>query len=208
MRLLALNGSVRGDQGDCADALDAALEPALGFAGDVDVSRVTLAGFRGTVEDMVDDLRAADAFLVATGTYWGSWGSPLQRFLEVVTPLEASDIFLGKPVACVVTMDSAGGVEVGTRLLGTFALLGCQVPPFPLVVLSRTATAVDGRPGFDDVWQERDLEVLVHNLKVAAAAGRSERSRFRAWSVDKGRLPSGPWPATGALDIGLPKRKP
>lgn len=201
MRLLALNGSVRGDQGDCADALDTA----LGFAGDVDVARVTLAGFRGTVESMVDDLRAADAFLVATGTYWGSWGSPLQRFLEVVTPLEASEIFLGKPVACVVTMDSAGGVEVGTRLLGTFALLGCQIPPFPLVVLSRTATAVDGRPGFDDVWQERDLEVLMHNLTVAAA---TDRSGFWAWSVDKGRLPSGPWPATGALDIGLPKRKP
>lgn len=200
MRLLALNGSIRGDAGDCADALDAA----LAFAGDIEVARVTLATWQGTVEGMAEAMRAADAFLVATGTYWGSWGSPLQRFLEVVTPLEASDAFLGKPVCCIVTMDSAGGVDVGTRLLGAFALLGCQVPPFPLVVLSRTATAVDGQPGFEDVWQERDLEVLVHNLKAAAA---TDRSHYRAWSVDKGRLPSGSWPAAGPLDIGLPKRK-
>jgi hypothetical protein len=75
------------------------------------------------------------------------------------------------------------------------------VPPFPLVVLSRTGAACAGKPGFDDVWQLRDLEVLVENLLAAAG----DRGRFRAWPVDEGRLPTGPWPAAGPLDLGFPR---
>lgn len=204
LRLLALNGSVRGDHGDAAEALKAA----LAFAGDVDVAPVTLATYQGTVEAMVQLLNDADAILVGTGTYWGSWGSPLQRFLEVMTPLEATPAFVGKPAACVVTMDSVGGVDVGTRLLGALATMGCCTAPFPLVVLSRVGFAVQGTPGFDDVWQPRDLEVTVTNLVKHARATRDTRASAHAtWSVDNGRLPTGAWPATGALDLGLPRMK-
>jgi NAD(P)H-dependent FMN reductase len=204
LKLLALNGSVRGDDGDAAEAMKAA----LAFAGDVDVAPVTLATYRGTVEAMVRLLTDADAILVATGTYWGSWGSPLQRFLEVMTPLEATPAFLGKPAACVVTMDSVGGVDVGTRLLGALGTMGCATAPFPLVVLSRVGFAVQGREGFDDVWQPRDLEVTVTNLVTHARATRDTRSTaHQSWTVDKGRMPTGPWPATGALDLGLPRMK-
>lgn len=204
LRLLALNGSVRGDDGDAADALKAA----LAFAGDVDIAPVTLATYRGTVEAMVQLLTDADALLLGTGTYWGSWGSPLQRFLEVMTPLEATPAFLGKPAACVVTMDSVGGVDVGTRLLGALGTMGCCTAPFPLVVLSRVGFAVQDKPGFDDVWQPRDLEVTVANLVAHARATRDGRvSAHKSWSVDKGRLPSGAWPATGALDLGFPRMR-
>ena len=199
MKLLALNGGVRGETGDSQRALTAA----LAFAGDVDVACVVLASYRGTVEAMVELVRAADAFLVVTGTYWGSWGSPLQRFLEVMTPLEASDAFLAKPAACVVTMDSVGGSEVGARLLSTFTTLGCMTAPFPLVVLSRVGAAVDGKPGFDDVWQKRDLEVTMANL-LASTKTAQERARFRAWHVEKGAVPKGTWPSAGELDLGLP----
>jgi chromate reductase len=198
VRILVVNGSVRGAHGDCARALDAAAR----HLGDEEIANVVLAEYRGTVEGMVELIRGADAFVVGTGTYWGNPGSPLLRFLEVITPLEATDAFVGKPVACVVTMDSVGGVDVATRLLGTFAMMGCVVAPFPLVVLSRTGHAVAGQPGFDDVWQEKDLEVTMKNLVAAAS---SDRSRFVAWPVDKGRLPSGAWPASGVLDLGFPK---
>lgn len=197
MKLLAINGSVRGDDGDGAEVLRAA----LAFAGDVEADMVTLASYGGTVEAMVDRVCAADAFLLVTGTYWGSWGSPLQRFLEVLTPLEASAAFLGKPAACVVTMDSVGGSDVGARLLAALGTMGCTTAPFPLVVLSRTGLAVQGRPGFDDVWQPKDLEVTVTNLLARAG----ERPAYAAWSVDRGRLPTGPWPASGPLDLGLPR---
>ncbi len=204
LRLLALNGSVRGDDGDAAEALKAA----LAFAGDVDVAPVTLATYRGTVEAMVQLLTDADALLIATGTYWGSWGSPLQRFLEVMTPLEATPAFLGKPAACVVTMDSVGGVDIGTRLLGALGMMGCCTAPFPLVVLSRVGFAVQGKPGFDDVWQPRDLEVTVTNLIASARATRQTRASANAsWTVDKGRMPTGAWPASGALELGLPRMK-
>ena len=98
MRLLALNGSVRGDDGDGAEVLRTALAFADARADEtmpIEITQVTLATYAGTVEAMVDKVRAADAFLFVTGTYWGSWGSPLQRFLEVLTPLEATDAFLG-----------------------------------------------------------------------------------------------------------------
>lgn len=207
LRLLALNGGVRGDDGDAAEAMRAA----LAFAGDVDVAPVTLAMYKGTVEAMVQLVTDADALLFATGTYWSSWGSPLQRFLEVMTPLEATPAFLGKPAACVVTMDSVGGVDVGARLLGALSTMGCATAPFPLVVLSRVGFAVQGKPGFDDVWQPRDLEVTMANLVAHARVARDARNAATrehapvAWSVDKGRLPKGPWPATGPLDLGFPR---
>lgn len=200
-RLLALNGSIRGADGDCGQIFDDVLGPTCGM----DVHRVDLATHAGTVDEMVALVRSVDAFFVATGTYWGSWGSPLQRFFEVITPLEATDAFVGKPAACVVTMDSVGGVDVGTRLLGVFAMLGCTIPPFPIVVLSRTGSAVQGRAGFDDVWQARDLEVTLHNLRTAV---RRDGERYRAWPVERGRLPAGRWPTSGPLEIGLPGLSP
>lgn len=197
-RILALDGSLRGAQGNTGRALQHARKLA---PKEADIVVLELCDYSDTVEALADELRRADALLVGTGTYWSSWGSPLQRFFEVVTGLECSDAFLGKPVSAVVTMDSVGGVDVGTRLLGAFCTLGCMAPPFPLVVLSRIASLLEGTPDDMDLWQRDDLEVLVHNLVEAA---RAPRPAWRAWPVKRAPLPSGPFPAAGRLDLGVP----
>lgn len=191
--LLVVDGSVRGGAGNTTAALAVAKRVAVdaGFA----VDDLVLATYVGTIAALLERVGRADALLVGTGTYWSSWGSPLQRFLEVATTLEATDALVGKPVGVVVTMDSVGGVDVGARLLGAFALMGCAQPPFPLVVLSRVTAGVDD----PDVWSPRDLPVLVENL---AAAARAPRPAYRVWPVARAAAPSGDWPAWGPLDVG------
>jgi NAD(P)H-dependent FMN reductase len=191
--LLLLDGSVRGAGGNTASALRVARRAAE--AAGLAVDEIALSTYVGTIDALLDRVARADALLVGTGTYWSSWGSPLQRFLEVATSLEATDALLGKPVGVVVTMDSVGGVDVAARLLGTFALLGCAQPPFPMVVLSRIGARVQD----DDVWSARDVAILVDNL---AAMLRAERPAYRRWPVTSADRPSGEWPAWGPLDVG------
>ena len=208
--LLIINGSVRGPTGDVARALAhaRAAAPAAGFD---DVDELILTTLETTVEDVAARVTAASAIVFGTGTYWGSWGSSLQRFLEVLTPLEATPALLGKPVGAVITMDSVGGVDVGVRLLGVLAMMGAVVPPLPIVVLSRvaavaianlpedpTTNGVDGALG--DVWRTEDIAVMVQNLGACLDLA----GRFKAWPVHQGRLPPGPWPHAGVLDLGFP----
>ncbi len=191
-RLLVVDGSVRGGAGNTARALAYAASAAARRG--MSVGTLTMCEHTGSVEDVVQAIRAADAFVFGTGTYWGSWGSPLQRLLEVITGLEASDALVGKPCGVVVTMDSVGGVDVAARLLGALCTMGCAAAPFPIVVLSRIGAQVQD----DDVWRLVDVDVLVENLAIAAAP----RPRYAAWTVERARLPTGPFPTWGPLDVG------
>jgi len=200
-RLLLLNGSVRGSLGNSARLL-ARAPSALPSGWESDT--LTLADYAGSVEALAERLSSADAFLIASGVYWGSWGSPLQRFLEVISAYELSPCFLGKPVGAAVSADSVGGLDVAQRLLGVFSLLGCVVPPLSTLVLSRVgsaATASDERAN-EDVWQIDDLEVVVRNL--ALATGFSQVP-WATWPVRKLARVDGPYPAHGVLDAGLAK---
>src|SRR5690606_26355848 len=91
-RLLIINGALRGRGGNTARVIDAARSS---LPADLEVRDLVLADYTGTVEDIARELHEADALLFATGVYWGSWGSPLQRFLEVMTWLEGSDALVG-----------------------------------------------------------------------------------------------------------------
>lgn len=200
-RLLLLNGSLRGSGGNTARLLEHAGRT-LGQAWQSDA--LALAEYAGSVEALVERLHAADAILIGTGVYWGSWGSPLQRFLEVITAYELSPCFLGKPAGAVVSADSVGGLDVAQRLLGAFSLLGCVIPPLSTVVVSRVATAAaHANPqSNDDVWQADDLAVVAQNLSLASAL------RLIPWAVWPVRhLPrvTGPYPAHGVLPEGLAK---
>jgi NAD(P)H-dependent FMN reductase len=197
-RLLIINGALRGAGGNTARVLAGARTR---FASELDVRDLVLAEYTGTVEAMAHELQQADAFLFATGVYWGSWGSPMQRFLEVMTWLEGSDALVGKPAGVVVTMDSVGGQDVAQRLLAVLATLGCLVPPMPMVVVSRLSTAVEGAPGNEDVWRVDDIHGLVENLRIAGAA---RSLPWRSWAFERTVAPSGPYPAAGPLDLGLP----
>jgi chromate reductase len=200
-RLLLLNGSLRGASGNTSALLQIAghsLEP--GWQTDT----LTLADYTGSIAALAERLTAADAFLIGSGVYWGSWGSPLQRFLEVMTAYELSPCFLGKPAGAVISADSVGGLDVAQRLLGAFSLFGCLVPPLSTVVVSRVAcaaTAADPEANAD-VWQVDDLDVLVRNLMVA----RSLRAfPWATWPARKVLLSDDAYPTHGALDAGLDK---
>ena len=197
-RLLVLNGSIRGREGNTAELLDIAVRRA---PPGIEARTVELATYDGTVEALADELRAAHGFLVGTGVYWGSWGSPLQRFLEVMTAFESSEPFVGKPVGVAVTMDSVGGFDVAERLLGVFSTLGCFVPPLTMIVVSRLATELGGVAGHEDVWQAEDADTLIHNLALALDAAAMP---WRSWPIERARTIAGPYPAAGPLHLGAP----
>jgi chromate reductase len=197
-RLLVLNGSIRGGAGNTAELLRVAREK---VPAGVETREVVLATYDGPVEGLAEELRAAQGLLVGSGVYWNSWGSPLQRFLEVMTAFETSDLFVGKPVGVVVTMDSVGGSDVAERLLGVFSTMGCLVPPLTMVVVSRLATALRDVAGNEDVWQVDDVEALVHNLALAMSAAALP---WRSWPVVRPTAIAGRYPATGLLDLGGP----
>jgi chromate reductase len=200
-RLLLLNGSLRGSEGNTARLLQraASMLPATWQA-----ECLCLAEYRGTVEALADSLAKADALLIGSGVYWGSWGSPLQRFLEVISSYELSACFLGKPAGALISADSVGGLDVAQRLLGAFSLLGCLLPPLSSIVLSRAAcaaTAADPEANAD-VWQLEDLEVVVNNLLLAQAFA---QTAWSTWPVrELGRI-EGDYPAHGPLSAGLEK---
>ena len=200
-RLLLLNGSLRGGEGNTERFLQRA---ATTLPAHWQADRVCLADYHGTVEALADRLSHADAFLIGSGVYWGSWGSPLQRFLEVMTSYELSPCFLGKPAGALISADSVGGLDVAQRLLGAFSLLGCLLPPLASVVLSRVACAATlADPEANaDVWQVDDIDVVVSNLLRARAFAETE---WATWPVRKlGRI-EGAYPTHGPLAAGLQK---
>ncbi len=188
-RILLLNASLAGAGGNSARLL-AALEIAL--APHAELVRATLSGAgpdaaASTFASLEPALRAADAFVFATGTHWDSWSSPLQKFLEDATPAEATALWLGKPVAVLVTEHSTGGKGVLSRLQGVLVTLGCAIPPLSGLVLSQAAQAARASasaasPSAADYWSPDDLAVVAHNLLAAA---RQPRADWRAWPVDR-----------------------
>lgn len=200
-RLLLLNGSLRGSDGNTAHLLQRA---ARELPTDWQTDTLCLADYRGTVEALAARLSGADALLIGSGVYWGSWGSPLQRFLEVISSYELSSCFLGKPAGALISADSVGGLDVAQRMLGAFSLLGCLLPPLASVVLSRAAcaaTASDPEANAD-VWQFDDLAVVVNNLVRARAFA---EVAWATWPVRELARVEGEYPAHGPLGAGLEK---
>ena len=198
-RLLLLNGSLRGSTGNTARLLERAQDS---LPANWQSDSLSLPEYSGTIEGIAERLLAADAFLIGTGVYWGSWGSPLQRFLEVMSAYELSPCFLGKPAGAALSADSIGGLDVAQRLLGAFSLLGCVVPPLSTLVVSRVAeaaTRADAQAN-EDVWQAADLRVVVQNLVLAQ---RLRSVPWATWPVRKLPRLTGPYPAHGVLSAGL-----
>ncbi|MBZ0122119.1 MAG: NAD(P)H-dependent oxidoreductase [Sandaracinaceae bacterium] len=190
--IAAINGGLGGGSGNTA----ALLEHAARVIGErARVIAITLAERPGFARHEAA-LRGADALLLGTGTYWDSWSSLLQRFLEEATPSEGTDLWLGKPAAVLVTAHSVGGKGVLSRLQGVLCTLGCAIPPMSGLVVtlaSQAALAPEHGPGLgpgagDDLWSPDDLGVVVHNLLESIAGTR----RFEAWPVDRGD-PSRRW---------------
>jgi NAD(P)H-dependent FMN reductase len=182
--ILILDGSLGARGGNT----DAALQHLLANLSEACVTEVVRLATDPRGSDELEPLLArANGFVFATGTYWDSWGSPLQRFLEQTTHLEASDIWLGKPAAVVVTMHSVGGKGVLSRLQGVLSTLGLLIPPMTGCVYSLACHLVLSealaRDAEADFWQPDDFGVIAHNLLEATIGGRN----WKTWAVDRGR---------------------
>lgn len=204
-RILVINGSIRGSDSNSGVLADRSVRR-LQQQG-LDATVLTLAGPMPAVEDVRQLLEAHDGFLVIFGVYWNNWSSALQRFLEVVSPFEHTPAFFGKPVACALTMDAVGGMEVAARLHAVFSGLGCWSPPCATVVLSRiglaavAATAGAADDPNEDVWRLSDLDVVLQNLVIAAGI----RGAWQSWPHLPLQEVAGPWPEGGPLDLGSPR---
>lgn len=205
--ILIINGSIRGKQGN-SWLLAKKAENFLLNNSSASTSILNLSEPKPSIQEVYNLLVSSHGFLIITGTYWHSWGSPLQRFIEVVTTFENSPAFFGKPLACAVTMDSVGGAEVAARLHAVFAGLGCWSPPCATVALSRVGqeaiAASQGQPDNpnEDVWRIEDLETVLKNLVTATTI---QNAAWVSWPHVTLKTPDGPWPDTGSLDLDTPK---
>ncbi len=204
--ILIVNGSVRGNLGNSA----AIAEKAADIINQSNKGKATILTLTNPMPGIIqvqELLLAHDAFLIISGVYWNNWGSPLQKFIEVFTSCENTPVFWGKPVGCIVSMDSVGGVEVAGRLHAVFSGLGCWSPPCTTLVLSRVGQeAIEASKGLDDdpnedVWRLDDMEVVIENLLRATTLD----CEWKAWPHVAYKLTDAPWPTTGPLDIGGPK---
>lgn len=206
-KILIINGSLRGAAGNSEAVANAACN-ILEHDLQQEVKRLTLADPLPSIREVYALLAACDAFLVISGVYWNNWSSSLQRFIEVTTAFENTPAFFGKPLACAVTMDSVGGIEVAARLQAVFGGLGCWNPPCSTLVLSRTgqeamaASAGKEEDQNEDVWRMADLSIVLRNLVTAASMAGDQ---WIAWPHSELTIPDGPWPGNGALDMGSPK---
>jgi NAD(P)H-dependent FMN reductase len=204
--ILIINGSLRGSSGNCARMAERAMTE-FARQENVNASILTLADPMPPIGAVRHLLEAAQGFLVLSGVYWNSWGSPLQRFLEVATVFENAPSFFGKPIACVVTMDSVGGADIAARIHASFAGLGCWSPPCSTLVVSRIGEfAVAQTRGSEDdpnedVWRMDDLDVVVRNLVAATAL----RGAWTSWEKVSLEINNGAWPEAGSLDLGSPR---
>jgi len=180
--VLIVNGSLGGSAGNTAELLAIAEER---LQKEVTVSYLELAR-EPTMDRILDAIAKADGFLFGTGTYWDSWGSPLQRFLEVTAHTEGQSYWVGKPACAIVTAHAVGAKGVLTRLLGVMNVYGTLIPPF--AGFSYTFVADTALPHASDhlrngLWTADDTDVVCHNLLEALKGGRN----WKQWPTNEGR---------------------
>ncbi len=175
--ILVLNGSPSGSRGNCAVWVKL-LKKSLGKSASVEV--VQLADGTSVAKKKI---ASADGIVFVTGTYWDSWGSPLQRFLEDVTDLEGTSALMGKPAAVFVLMHSVGGKGVLSRLQGVLSTLGFLIPPMSGMVYSLVSdVALKSKSSHaKDFWQKDDVGLILTNFLQACDLN----VQWATWPVDK-----------------------
>ena len=206
-KILIINASIRGEQGN-SYAISLKAKEYIEAKPDTLVKIYTLSSPKATIKEVYHLLDSSDAFIVVSGAYWNNIGSTLQRFLEVCTPFENTSAFFGKPISTIVTMDSVGGIEVASKIIGVFAGFGCWSPPCSTIILSRIGEeAVNRSEGLkedpnEDVWRLDDMDILIDNLLIASSV---QKKQWKAWPTIQLKLENNTWPATGDLNMDNPK---
>lgn len=204
--ILIINGSIRGTVGNSGEIIKKAISH-LQQEKHIATTVLTLTDPISSISSVKHLFKEANGFLIVSGTYWNSWGSPLQRLIEVMSVFENTEVFFGKPVACAISMDSVGGFEVAARLHAVFSGFGCWSPPCSTLVVSRVGLeAVDRTYGRkddpnEDVWRLDDLQIVINNLIVSTHMN----INWKCWANKDLKLKDTAWPVAGVLDLSSPK---
>ncbi len=177
--ILILNGSLGAEKGNTSILIQQALMTLHRYQATVEVIHLK----KYPLVNLKEKLNWADGFIFTSGTYWDSWGSPLQKFLEDCTEFEATNVFFNKPASVLISMHSVGGKEVLSRLQGVLSTMGLSIPPMSGLVYSLAAHLAihESQTSFkDDFWSLEDIEVTTHNL-ITAILG---NYNFKSWPVD------------------------
>ncbi|HEY8272478.1 MAG TPA: NAD(P)H-dependent oxidoreductase [Pseudobdellovibrionaceae bacterium] len=178
MHILILNGSVHGDRGNCGIIIQEIRKRHQ----QINWSLVNLSKTKFG-PGLEKKIKKSDAILCLTGTYWDSWGSPLQKFLEEATDLEARPEILGKPAGVCVLMHSVGGKSVLSRLQGVFSSMGFLIPPMSGMAYSLSGQLALKSKSMNakDFWCLEDIEVIVQNLVIAV----EKKILWKTWPIDR-----------------------
>ena len=182
--VLLINGSLGGNTGNTAELMALAEEC---LSKDVTVTHLELSR-EPSMDRILEEVSRADAFIFGTGTYWDSWGSPLQRFLEMTAHTEGMPYWFGKPVGVIVTAHAVGAKSVLSRLIGVLNVYGMRIPPLAgLAYTWANEAALMCAPEHlkRELWTPKDVEVVCHNV-LEMLSGRNEWMRWPTCEGESG----------------------
>lgn len=171
-KILFINGSLFGTESNTFDLV----EKLTKFLDGYEIVHLNLSENKRSyvIMKMIEE---ADGFIVGTGTYWQSWSSHLQKFFEDMGTYEGKKIWMNKPFCTVVTMHSTGGMDVVSRIQTTLSLFGCVIPPMCCIVHSYVNNLAGKLSSEGNIWDERCLDTIANNLKVAI----ENKSNYQSW---------------------------
>lgn len=188
-QILILNGSPSGKNGNCATFI----KSILNFKSKIKFKVIHLAE-RKYSSKLKKEILDSSALIFISGTYWDSWGSPLQAFLEDMTELEGTSAILGKPASVIILMHSVGGKSVLSRLQGVLSSQGFLIPPMSGMVYSLVNQEIFQNKKIShqhDLWGLEDLSCILFNLKEAIKINK----KWQSWKVDR-KNPKRTWIST------------
>ena len=181
--ILIIDGSLGGKLGNSQELVKNAIDQLKKFQVQIDVIHLNEIK-ELNAEFLSEKLAWADGFIFNSGTYWDSWGSPMQNFLEVATVFEGTHFLLGKPASVLITMHSVGGKEVLSRLQGVLNTMGLAIAPMSGMVYSLASHLALNDTTLDfgaDFWSMEDIEIIVHNFMTYLEG----KNTYQAWPVDR-----------------------
>ncbi|MCU0316193.1 MAG: NAD(P)H-dependent oxidoreductase [Fimbriimonadaceae bacterium] len=181
-RVLIINGALGGAAGNTAEVL-ALAELALSqnhIIEHLDLSR------QPRLDRVLETVQRADGFVFGTGTYWDSWSSHLQRFLEETAHTEGFDYWVGKPAILFATAHAVGAKGLLSRLMGVLNVYGLWFPPMAalgITYVNQVAYPHANQHLQNELWTPADVETLCHNLGQALSGERN----WQRWPNNSGR---------------------
>ena len=187
-KILVLNASPAAKKSNCARLIKNKILPRLSKKVKYEIVHLANVKTFKANKKLNKLVNEASGFIIVTGTYWDTWGSPLQKYLEEMTYLEGTSAYLGKPAAVVVLNHSVGGKSVLSRLQGVLVTLGCFIPPLSGMVygLNTNLALMNNAKSSksvhkDDFWSLDDLDLILNNLVLALQI----KVEWKVWPVDR-----------------------